>query len=83
MNSPIQGSAADIIKIAMIRIYEALRPYKSKLILQVHDELIINTFREEEETVRTLLKETMEQAMDLAVDLAVDLNEGENWYTLK
>ena len=83
MNSPIQGSAADIIKLAMVHIYKALMPYKSKLILQVHDELIINTYKDEEEVVKKLLVETMEKAMELSVELLVDLNEGENWYLLK
>lgn len=83
MNSPIQGSAADIIKIAMVNIYRALQPYKSRLILQVHDELIIETYKDEESQIRDLLRETMEGAMDLAVKMSVDLNEGENWYVLK
>jgi DNA polymerase-1 len=83
MNSPIQGSAADIIKIAMINIYKALLPYRSELVLQVHDELIINTYREEEEEVKGLLRKTMEEAMELKVKLSVELNEGDNWYVLK
>ena len=83
MNSPIQGSAADIIKIAMVKIYHALMPLRSSLILQVHDELIVNTVAEEEQEVKRLLVDTMEQAMELAVDLKVDLHEGDNWYVLK
>ena len=83
MNSPIQGSAADIIKIAMVNIYKALMPYKSRLILQVHDELIIETYKDEEPVIKELLRETMEGAMDLAVKMSVDLNEGDNWYVLK
>lgn len=83
MNSPIQGTAADIIKIAMVNIYKALLPYKSNLILQVHDELIINTYRDEEETVKRLLHEAMEKAMDMTVDLVIDLNEGDSWFELK
>jgi len=83
MNSPIQGSAADIIKIAMIKVYDALREFRSRLILQVHDELIIETYKDEQDKVAELLTESMENAMDLSVELAVDLNTGSNWYQLK
>jgi DNA polymerase-1 len=85
MNSPIQGSAADIIKIAMINVYRALRNgnLKSKLILQVHDELIIEAAGEELETVKSLLVENMENAMDLKVKISAGINEGKNWYELK
>ena len=85
MNSPIQGTAADIIKIAMIRVWRALRDagLRSKLILQVHDELVIETVREEEEQVRRILTDNMKQAADLAVTLEVDLHIGENWYESK
>ena len=85
MNSPIQGSAADIIKIAMVRVYEAIRKaeLKSKLILQIHDELVINTYPDEKETVEKLLVENMESAYKLAVELKADVNEGKNWYELK
>lgn len=85
MNSPIQGTAADIIKIAMIRVWRALRESKlqSKLILQVHDELVIETLPEEEEQVRQILAENMKAAADLAVTLEIDLHTGENWYEAK
>lgn len=85
MNSPIQGTAADIIKIAMIRVWRALRErgLKSKLILQVHDELVIETLLEEEEQVRQILSENMKAAADLAVTLEIDLHTGENWYEAK
>lgn len=85
MNSPIQGSAADIIKIAMIRVFRALREHglKSKLILQIHDELIIHTEPEELEEVKNLLVENMESAVTMNVALKADLNEGGNWYELK
>lgn len=85
MNSPIQGTAADIIKIAMIRVWKALREagLKSRLILQVHDELVIETYREEEEQVRRVLTENMTAAADLAVKLEIDLHTGENWYEAK
>ncbi len=85
MNSPIQGTAADIIKIAMIKVWRALREQnlKSKLILQVHDELVIETLREEEGQVRKILEENMKAAADLAVSLEVDLHTGDNWYEAK
>ena len=85
MNSPIQGSAADIIKIAMIKVYEAIRKagLKSKLILQIHDELVINTYPDEKKIVEKLLVENMESAYELAVELKADVNEGKNWYELK
>ncbi len=82
MNSPIQGTAADIIKIAMIRVWRSLRDagLKSKLILQVHDELVIETRKEEEEQVRKILTEDMQTAAELSVALEIDLKTGENWY---
>ncbi|MEG2200418.1 MAG: DNA polymerase, partial [Anaerovorax sp.] len=85
MNTPIQGSAADIIKLAMIRVYEQLKAQKlkSKLVLQVHDELIIETYVDELEVVKKLLKENMEHAIELNVKLTADVNVGENWYELK
>lgn len=85
MNSPIQGSAADIIKIAMIEVSRRLKreKLKSKLILQVHDELIIEVVKEEKDRVETLLCESMENAVSLKVKLAVALNIGDNWYDLK
>lgn len=85
MNSPIQGSAADIIKLAMIKVYEKLRAEcpKSQLILQVHDELIIEAHKDELEKVQRILTESMETAVDLKVALSVDLNTGNNWYDLK
>ena len=71
MNSPIQGSAADIIKLAMIKVYDALKEnkLKSRLILQIHDELVINTYPEEREIVEKLLTENMESAMELFCEL--------------
>ena len=85
MNSPIQGSAADIIKLAMAMVYRRLNRenLKSRLILQVHDELIIETLKEEQEAVERLLRDSMENAMNLKVKITVDLNSGENWYLLK
>lgn len=85
MNTPIQGSAADIIKLAMIKVYRRLKKEKleSKLILQVHDELIIETPESEKIYVSELLKECMENIMDLEVKFTVGLNTGYNWYELK
>lgn len=82
MNSPIQGTAADIIKIAMIRVWKKLRQagLSSRLILQVHDELVIETRQEEIEQVKQILEESMKLAAQLAVPLEVDLHTGENWY---
>ena len=82
MNSPIQGTAADIIKIAMIRVKQRLdrEQLKSKLILQVHDELLIEAAADEEEYVKTLLAEEMRHAADLAVTLEVDVQCGKNWF---
>ena len=85
MNSPIQGTAADIIKIAMIRVWEALRQsgLRSRLILQVHDELLIETAEDEVEQVRELLVHHMKSAADLLVTLEVDVHTGRNWYEAK
>ncbi len=82
MNSPIQGTAADIIKIAMIRVNQSLREQnlRSKLILQVHDELLIEAWQEEVEQVKAILKRDMETAADLAVKLEIDMNQGADWY---
>ena len=85
MNSPIQGSAADIIKIAMNRVYERMKQegLKSRLVLQVHDELLIETKKEEIETVSKILEEEMKGAAHLSVELEIDMHEGENWYEAK
>ena len=85
MNTPIQGSAADIIKLAMIRVYEELKEKhpKSKLILQVHDELIIDANLGEAEEIKELLTRNMEDAAELSVKLAAALNTGNTWYELK
>ena len=85
MNSPIQGTAADIMKIAMIRVWERLHTerLRSRLILQVHDELLIETYMEEEEQVRRILTEEMQSAADLAVKLEIDLHTGSDWYEAK
>jgi DNA polymerase-1 len=84
-NSPIQGSAADLIKIAMIRIDDALRTrkLKSKMLLQVHDELVFEVFPDELEQVSELVKREMENAAQLSVPLVVDLGVGKNWLETK
>ena len=85
MNAPIQGSAADIIKIAMVNVYNRLNEekLKSSLILQVHDELILNVKPDEHEVVKKLVKEEMENAVKLYVPMEVDVNEGATWYEAK
>ena len=85
MNSPIQGTAADVIKIAMIRVYQRLKKenLKSKLILQVHDELLIETVKEEAQQVKMILEEEMSHAAQLMVHLEIDLHEGNDWYEAK
>ncbi len=85
MNSPIQGTAADIIKIAMIRVWKRLREegLKSRLILQVHDELLIETAGDEVEAVARILETEMKAAADLAVSLEIDMHVGRNWYEAK
>ena len=82
MNAPIQGTAADIIKIAMNRVAGALEKenLKSKLILQVHDELLIEAAEDEEEKVREILSREMKHAADLKVSLEIDMHSGKNWY---
>lgn len=82
MNTPIQGSAADIIKIAMVRVYKELkkRGLKSRLLLQVHDELIIETHKSEIDEIQLMLKEIMEDAIRLDVPLKVDIQIGDSWY---
>ncbi|MFT8348126.1 DNA polymerase I [Clostridium saccharoperbutylacetonicum] len=85
MNAPIQGSAADIIKLAMVNVYNKLneKNLKSELILQVHDELILNVKKEEFEEVKKLVAEEMENAIKLKVALDVDVNFGNTWYDAK
>ena len=82
MNSPIQGSAADIIKIAMIRVNERLKAegLRSRLILQIHDELLVEAPVSEKERAREILEEEMRNAADLRVSLEVEVGEGSNWY---
>lgn len=85
MNTPIQGTAADIMKIAMIQVFKRLEEagLKSKLVLQVHDELIIDTCIEEKEKVKEILKTSMEGAIKLSIPLKAELGEAKNWYEAK
>lgn len=85
MNAPIQGSAADLIKIAMIHVDEAMKKAKvrSKMILQIHDELIFMVYDEELEQMKQLVKETMESAIQLEIPLKADVNLGKSWYEAK
>ena len=85
MNMPLQGSSADIIKLAMLGVAKRLKQdgYKAKLILQVHDELLIDCPIEEQEKVAKILKEEMEQAVSLSVPLTVDVGVGASWFDAK
>lgn len=85
MNTPIQGSAADIIKMAMVKVYNELkkRKLKSRLILQIHDELIVETSKDEVEEIKVMLKDIMENSIKLVVPLTVDLEVGVSWYDTK
>lgn len=81
MNAPIQGSAADIIKLAMINVYKGLKDnkLKSRLILQVHDELLVETYKDDIEQVKKIIDDGMRNAAKLKVALEIDMKEGKNW----
>ena len=81
MNSPIQGTAADIIKIAMVRVEQRLQKEKlqSQLLLQIHDELLVETHPDEISIVEKIIKEEMSHAISLSLPLEVDVKEGKNW----
>lgn len=85
MNTPIQGTAADIMKMAMIAVYDKMKAgnFKSRVLLQVHDELVAEVTADEKEAVSKLLKETMESVVSLRVPLVADVNEGKNWAETK
>ncbi len=85
MNMPVQGTAADIIKIAMVKVYNRMKKegLKSQLVLQVHDELLIEAYKDEAERVAQILQEEMENAVSLSVPLVADVHDGENWYDVK
>lgn len=85
MNAPIQGSAADLIKLAMIHIYKKMQEeqVKSRMILQIHDELIFDVWEDELEQMRTIVEEGMQHAMKLRVPLIAEANIGRTWYDAK
>jgi DNA polymerase-1 len=85
MNAPIQGTAADIIKIAMVKVYDSLREKcpSARLILQVHDELICEVPEEQADIAAQILKEEMENAVSLSVPLKADVKVGKSWYETK
>ena len=85
MNSPIQGTAADIMKLAMIAVDRELRErnLKSRIVLQVHDELLVETWKEELEEVTALLEDKMKHAAELKVSLGVEAHSGDNWFDAK
>jgi len=82
-NAPIQGSSADIIKIAMVKMHEVLQDYQARLLLQVHDELVFEVPPNEWEELQPKIRETMESAVELSVPLVVDVSEGKNWMEAK
>lgn len=83
INTPVQGTAADMIKLAMIRIHKNIQGLKSKMVLQVHDELIFDVHRSELADFKPLVKMEMEQAVKLKVPVVVDMGEGESWFDAK
>ena len=85
LNTPIQGTGADIMKIAMVKLYKELqvRKLRSKIILQVHDEVILNVYDDEFDEVKDLVKTTLENASQLKVPLKVGIEWGTNWYDAK
>lgn len=85
MNTPIQGTAADIMKIAMIKVYQELqkRNLQAKIVLQVHDEMMIEAPEAEKEQIKDILKQSMESAISLKVPLIADIGEAKNWYDCK
>ena len=82
-NAPIQGSSADIIKIAMIKLQNILQDYQARLLIQVHDELVLEVPPEEWQELEPIIKSTMEEAVELSIPLAVDINAGKNWMEAK
>jgi len=82
-NAPIQGSSADLIKIAMVQLQAALEPYESRLLMQVHDELVLEVPPKEVEEVRSQIKTTMEMALPLSIPLVADVHTGSNWMEAK
>lgn len=85
MNAPVQGTAADVMKIAMLKVYDRLLKdgLKSRLLLQIHDELLVETAEEETEQVLEILREEMKKAAEFPVELEVDAHCGSDWYEAK
>jgi DNA polymerase-1 len=85
LNTPIQGTAADILKMAMIVLFKKLndKKLKSKIIIQVHDELVLDVYKDELDEVTILVRDVMENIYKLSVPLKVDINEGNSWYSAK
>ena len=85
MNTPIQGTSADIMKIAMINVYKELKERKleAKIVLQVHDEMMIESPEEEKEQVKKIMKVAMENAINMKVPLIAEISEAKNWYDCK
>ena len=85
MNTPIQGTAADIMKIAMINVYNELKQSKisARIVLQIHDELLLEVSENDKEEAKEILKNCMERAKKLVVPLQVELSEGDSWYEVK
>jgi DNA polymerase-1 len=81
MNSPIQGTAADLLKLAMINVHRVLTDgnFRTKMLLTVHDELVFDLFRPEQETITPLIEEAMKTAMPMKVPIVVEIGTGENW----
>ena len=79
VNAPIQGTAADIIKLAMIRVADKIRGMRSRMVLQIHDELLFDVVPDEAEALRKIVVEEMENVMELSVPLTVECNIGNNW----
>jgi DNA polymerase-1 len=83
VNHPIQGTAADVIKIAMLRLHDALANFQAQMVLQVHDELVLEVPQDELEDVKPIMVEIMSDAFELDVPLKVDTSSGKNWLELK
>lgn len=83
INTPIQGTAADLIKLAMIRIYNKMNKMQSKMVLQVHDELVFDVYKDELDEIKSIVKEGMEKAVKFEVPILVDIGVGENWLDAK
>ena len=81
MNSPIQGTAADMLKLAMIKVHHALRQgkFKTKMLLTVHDEIVLDMYKDEQESVMPVIEECMKTALPMKVPIVVEMGVGKNW----